>query len=47
MGTMGGMMLTGIKRDYSLMKQVWGSAPNAAATADVSHPVTTRFIYKH
>ena len=33
MGTMGGMMLTGM-----------GSAPNAAATADVSHPVQQGLI---
>ena len=36
MGTMGGMMLTGIKRGLFSNEAGMGSAPNAAATADVS-----------
>lgn len=39
-GAIGVAMLQGIKKDklYS-SKLVWGSAPNAAATSNVSHPV--------
>ena len=44
MGTMGGMMLTGIKRGLFSNEAGMGSAPNAAATADVSHPVEQGLI---
>ena len=44
MGTMGGMMLTGIKRGLFSNEAGMGSAPNAAATADVSHPVKQGLI---
>ena len=44
MGTMGGMMLTGIKRGLFSNEAGMGSAPNAAATADVSHPVQQGLI---
>lgn len=44
MGTMGGMMLIGIKRGLFSNEAGMGSAPNAAATADVSHPVSQGLI---
>ena len=44
MGTMGSMMLTGIKRGLFSNEAGMGSAPNAAATADVSHPVQQGLI---
>ena len=44
MGTMGGMMLTGIKRGLFSNEAGMGSAPNAAATAEVSHPVKQGLI---
>ena len=44
MGTMGGMMLTGIKRGLFSNEAGMGSAPNAAATAEVSHPVQQGLI---
>lgn len=44
MGTMGGMMLTGIKRGLFSNEAGMGSAPNAAATADTSHPVKQGLI---
>lgn len=44
MGTMGGMMITGIKRGLFSNEAGMGSAPNAAATADVSHPVQQGLI---
>ena len=44
MGTMGGMMLTGIKRGLFSNEAGMGSAPNAAATADVAHPVEQGLI---
>ena len=44
MGTMAGMMLTGIKRGLFSNEAGMGSAPNAAATADVSHPVQQGLI---
>ena len=44
MGTMGGMMLTSIKRGLFSNEAGMGSAPNAAATADVSHPVQQGLI---
>ena len=44
MGTMGGMMLTGIKRGLFSNEAGMGSAPNAAAAADVSHPVKQGLI---
>ena len=44
MGTMGGMMLIGIKRGLFSNEAGMGSAPNAAATADVSHPVQQGLI---
>lgn len=44
MGTMGGMMLIGIKRGLFSNEAGMGSAPNAAATADVSHPVKQGLI---
>lgn len=44
MGTMGAMMLTGIKRGLFSNEAGMGSAPNAAATADVSHPVKQGLI---
>ena len=39
MGTMGGMILVGVKRGLFSNEAGMGSAPNAAATAEVSHPV--------
>lgn len=44
MGTMGEMMLTGIKRGLFSNEAGMGSAPNAAATADTSHPVKQGLI---
>lgn len=44
MGTMGAMMLIGIKRGLFSNEAGMGSAPNAAATADVSHPVKQGLI---
>ena len=44
MGTMGGMMLIGIKRGLFSNEAGMGSAPNAAATAEVSHPVKQGLI---
>lgn len=44
MGAMGGMMLVGIKRGLFSNEAGMGSAPNAAATADVSHPVKQGLI---
>lgn len=44
MGTMGGMMLIGIKRGLFSNEAGMGSAPNAAATADTSHPVKQGLI---
>ena len=44
MGTMGAMMLTGIKRGLFSNEAGMGSAPNAAATAEVSHPVKQGLI---
>lgn len=44
MGTMGAMMLTGIKRGLFSNEAGMGSAPNAAATADVTHPVKQGLI---
>ena len=44
MGTMGGMMLTGIKRGLFSNEAGMGSAPNAAAAAEVSHPVKQGLI---
>ena len=44
MGTMGAMMLTGIKRGLFSNEAGMGSAPNAAATAEVSHPVQQGLI---
>ena len=44
MGTMGGMMLIGIKRGLFSNEAGMGSAPNAAAAAEVSHPVKQGLI---
>ena len=44
MGTMGAMMLTGIKRGLFSNEAGMGSAPNAAATAEVNHPVQQGLI---
>ncbi|WP_042275103.1 alanine/glycine:cation symporter family protein [[Clostridium] dakarense] len=44
MGTMGGMMLIGIKRGLFSNEAGMGSAPNAAATADTTHPVKQGLI---
>ena len=44
MGTMGGMMLTGIKRGLFSNEAGMGSAPNASATAETSHPVKQGLI---
>ncbi|MBO3443554.1 alanine:cation symporter family protein [Clostridium sp. CCUG 7971] len=44
MGAIGAMMLTGIKRGLFSNEAGMGSAPNAAATADVSHPVKQGLI---
>ncbi|MEF9991579.1 MAG: alanine/glycine:cation symporter family protein [Romboutsia sp.] len=43
-GTMGGMVLTGVKRGLFSNEAGMGSAPNAAATAHVSHPVKQGLI---
>ncbi len=43
-GTFGGMMINGIKRGLFSNEAGMGSAPNAAATADVSHPVKQGLI---
>lgn len=44
MGMMGAIMLTGIKRGLFSNEAGMGSAPNAAATAEVSHPVNQGLI---
>ena len=43
-GTLGGMMLVGIKRGLFSNEAGMGLAPNAAATADVTHPVKQGLI---
>lgn len=43
-GTIGGTLLIGIKRGLFSNEAGMGSAPNAAATADVSHPVKQGLI---
>ena len=43
-GSIGGMILVGIKRGLFSNEAGMGSAPNAAATADVSHPVKQGLI---
>ena len=43
-GTLGGALLMGIKRGLFSNEAGMGSAPNAAATADVSHPVKQGLI---
>ena len=43
-GTLGGIMLIGIKRGLFSNEAGMGSAPNAAATATVSHPVKQGLI---
>ena len=43
-GSFGGMVLVGIKRGLFSNEAGMGSAPNAAATADVSHPVKQGLI---
>ncbi|RDY23752.1 alanine:cation symporter family protein [Romboutsia maritimum] len=43
-GTFGGMVLTGIKRGLFSNEAGMGSAPNAAATAHVTHPVKQGLI---
>lgn len=43
-GTFGGMILIGIKRGLFSNEAGMGSAPNAAATAEVSHPVKQGLI---
>lgn len=43
-GTLGGAVLMGIKRGLFSNEAGMGSAPNAAATADVSHPVKQGLI---
>ncbi len=43
-GTIGGMILVGIKRGLFSNEAGMGSAPNAAATADVTHPVKQGLI---
>ena len=43
-GTLGGLILLGIKRGLFSNEAGMGSAPNAAATADVSHPVVQGLI---
>ncbi|HSQ89824.1 alanine/glycine:cation symporter family protein [Romboutsia sp.] len=43
-GAMGGMILAGIKRGLFSNEAGMGSAPNAAATADTSHPVKQGLI---
>lgn len=44
MGTMGGIILVGVKRGLFSNEAGMGSAPNAAATAEVSHPVKQGLI---
>ena len=44
MGTMGGIILVGVKRGLFSNEAGMGSAPNAAATADVTHPVKQGLI---
>ncbi len=44
MGTMGGIILIGVKRGLFSNEAGMGSAPNAAATAEVSHPVSQGLI---
>lgn len=43
-GTLGAALMQGIKRGLFSNEAGMGSAPNAAATADVSHPVKQGFI---
>lgn len=43
-GTLGGAMLMGVKRGLFSNEAGMGSAPNAAATADVTHPVKQGLI---
>ena len=43
-GSLGGVILVGIKRGLFSNEAGMGSAPNAAATADVSHPVKQGLI---
>ena len=43
-GTFGGMVMIGIKRGLFSNEAGMGSAPNAAATAEVSHPVKQGLI---
>ena len=43
-GTLGGLILLGVKRGLFSNEAGMGSAPNAAATADVSHPVVQGLI---
>lgn len=43
-GTLGGMMMIGIKRGLFSNEAGMGSAPNAAAVAEVSHPVKQGLI---
>jgi len=43
-GAMGGMILAGVKRGLFSNEAGMGSAPNAAATADTSHPVKQGLI---
>ena len=43
-GTIGGTLLIGVKRGLFSNEAGMGSAPNAAATADVSHPVKQGLI---
>ena len=43
-GSLGGIILVGIKRGLFSNEAGMGSAPNAAATADVSHPVQQGLI---
>lgn len=43
-GSMGAVLMQGIKRGLFSNEAGMGSAPNAAATADVSHPVKQGFI---
>lgn len=43
-GSLGGIILVGIKRGLFSNEAGMGSAPNAAATADVSHPVKQGLI---
>lgn len=43
-GSMGAVLMQGIKRGLFSNEAGMGSAPNAAATADVSHPIKQGFI---